>query len=373
MSRRSGRWALSVALLVSLYASRVEVGCFMGETPVTSPSLPLCKEWEGKEACCDAQSLELLKPTLAGLAYHFDRCTSCQENWMHVLCTAACSTKQSAFISNSSTIDPRLTLWGEERRYRPLRFTMRMHPDLCDKLWFSCEAEDTTAFSRDGHKSTIYYAFNNPANIQQMLASNTDLRAHGDAIGGSFSSFSNFTSGVANLGGGVVNTANSFVTALKRGNDTAQKRSRRRLFCEVMSAAEAPGLGLSLALRTTDPVVRRSARPVLELCPAAATTAAAAAAAATPTANCSNVTVGGASGAAVAARVCQGAPLQYALPASEEMLGNLTGELGGGEAGLVAIRRAGGRQQACQLRRARELWLLAHRRAPPRPAAEALW
>jgi len=261
--------------VLALLVGCVHGGCLMGEPLVTSASLPICKEWENREACCSEESLLELAPNWAGLNYHFDRCVSCKENWEHVLCTAACSPRQDLLVHNSSLIDPKLTLWGEERRHTPLLFSMRLSQKLCDKLWYSCEADDTDAFSADGRSQTIHYTFNDGDTLARLKASNnmiktglspTGISARGAALENSFSSFGNFSSSLVNVGSGVVDAGKSFVGALKRANDTVAAAGRR-LFCEMMSAQGSPGLGLKLGLRTTDPVVRRSARPVMPVCP----------------------------------------------------------------------------------------------------------
>ena len=53
-------------LLLALMLGAVSGGCLMGEMPVTSTTLPICKEWEGKAACCNADSLRELASNWAG-------------------------------------------------------------------------------------------------------------------------------------------------------------------------------------------------------------------------------------------------------------------------------------------------------------------
>ena len=118
-----------VTLLLASAAS--EQRCLVGSHHVNPVgSLPLCRHYEGRASCCTPSTLEALRTTLDGLAYHFDRCTSCKNNWEHVLCAAACDARQADLVRNSSAIDPTLTLWGEERRHTPLHFTLAMHASV---------------------------------------------------------------------------------------------------------------------------------------------------------------------------------------------------------------------------------------------------
>jgi hypothetical protein len=266
-------------LLCALLPRRSAPACVAGHPAQRHASLPLCKMYEGRDACCSPASLTALRPTFEGLGHHFDRCTSCRDNWEHVLCVAACSAEQHRIVDNSSAIDPTLTKWGEERLHTPLTFTLRMHEALCDKLWYSCEADDTNAWSADRTPQTIHFFFNDNVALLELEKTNSKIKstfsegglsARKTALDNSFGSFANFTESSADtvvaIGTGLYNAGGSIYSSFKRKNATAAKNGRR-LFCEVMSAKAAPGLGLSIALQTQDPrVLRQVAAPQLSSC-----------------------------------------------------------------------------------------------------------
>ena len=94
-----------------------------------------------------------------------------------MLCVAACSVEQHLIMENSSAIDPTLTKWGEERLHTPLTFTLRMHETLCDKLWYSCEADDTNAWSADRIPQTIHFYFNDNVALQELVDTNNKIKS----------------------------------------------------------------------------------------------------------------------------------------------------------------------------------------------------
>ena len=71
---------LLLLLLCALLPQRSAPACVAGHPAQRHASLPLCKMYEGVDACCSPASLTALRPTFEGLGNHFDRCTSRRNN-----------------------------------------------------------------------------------------------------------------------------------------------------------------------------------------------------------------------------------------------------------------------------------------------------